>query len=309
MNEILLQPTPSVSSFEIVDYLDLNYNSIIESLDISEKSKVAYKSTGKDFLNFVIENGITIDTYRLYKGHLLKRTDIKEDSKKQKLITAKAILDNLTHHRRLLQYDITKGVKCIKTDTGHKKDGHNEHEIRKIKYYIDLIEDENKKVRIKAMFYLLMLQGLREFEMCNILIDDVNLNDRQISVKGKGYESKSLIDLHPDTCTALKNYLVLSNKKSGYLFTSEKGTTIGEKLTERGLRKIFDTIFEKLDIERCVHGLRHFFVTRMLEATNGNVGVVKQFSRHKSIQALMMYDDRKRKKEQLPMYYDAFNNI
>lgn len=307
----VLNPTPSVSNDinGIVEFIELNYHSIIDSLDISEKSKATYKSNGKEFLKFIAANGLNIDSYRNYKGHLLKRTDIKDESKKQKLITAKAILDNLHYHRRILPIDITKGVKNIKTDTGHKKDGLNSDEVTKVKNYIDSITDSAKRTRLKAMFNLLMLQGLRQFEVCNILIEDINLNDCQIKVKGKGKESKTLIDLHPDSCKGLKEYLTLSNKRSGYLFTSEKGTTTGEKLTERGFRKIFDTVFDALQIDRSTHGFRHFFVTRMLEATNGNIGIVKQFSRHKSIQALMMYDDRKRKKEQLPMYYEAFAGI
>ena len=307
----VLNPIPSVVSDinGIVEFIELNYDSIIDSLDISEKSKATYKSNGKEFIKFIAANGLNIDSFRNYKGHLLKRTDIKDESKKQKLITAKAILDNLHYHRRILPIDITKGVKNIKTDTGHKKDGLNSDEVTKVKTYIDSITDSAKRTRLKAMFNLLMLQGLRQFEVCNILIEDINLNDCQIKVKGKGKETKILIDLHPDSCKGLKEYLTLSNKRSGYLFTSEKGTTTGEKLTERGFRKIFDTVFDALQIDRSTHGFRHFFVTRMLEATNGNIGIVKQFSRHKSIQALIMYDDRKRKREQLPMYYEAFAGI
>lgn len=307
----ILNPTPSVMTDinGIAEFLELNYDAIINSMDISDKSKKTYYSNGKEFLKFVAANGFNIDSFRNYKAYLLKRTDIQDESKKQKLITAKAILDDLHYHRRILPFDIAKGIKNIKTDTGHKKDGLNSEEVSKVKLYIDSITDTTKRTRLKAMFNLLMLQGLRQFEVCNILIEDITLNDCQMRIKGKGSETKKPIDLHPDTCKALKDYLSTSGKRSGYLFTSEKGTTKGEKLTERGFRKIFDTVFDALQIDRSTHGFRHFFVTRMLEATNGNIGIVKQFSRHKSTQALMMYDDRKRKKEQLPMYYEAFAGI
>lgn len=309
-------PTPSVFTpivandfCNVVEFLELNYNLIIDSMDISEKSKGTYKSNGKDFLNFLKTNGLTLDSFRHYKAYLLKRTDIKAESQKQKLTTAKAILDDLHFHRRILPVNIANGVKNIKTESGHKKDGLDAGEVSAVKNHIESIQDATKRTRLKAMFALLTLQGLRQFEVCNLKIEDLNLKYGQANIKGKGSDDKKLIDLHPESCKAINEYLTLSNKRSGYLFTSEKGISKGEKLTERGFRKIFDAVFDALNIERTTHGFRHFFVTTMLEATNGNVGIVKMFSRHKSIQALMMYDDRKKKKEQLPTYYQAFAGI
>ena len=307
----IVPPTPSVLADinSIVEYIELNYDSIINGLDISEKSKSTYFSNGKDFLRFIKANGFVFETYRNYKAYLRTYTGIKIESKKQKLTTAKAIIDCLHFYKRIIPLDITAGVKNFKVEAGHKKDGLDNSEVIKVRSFIDSISDSAKRTRLKAMFNLLMLQGLRQFEVCNIIIEDINLNDCTLLIKGKGSDTKKPIDLHPDTCKALKEYLTASNKRSGYLFTSKKGITKGEKLSERGFRKIFDNIFDTLNIDRSTHGFRHFFVTKMLEATNGNIGIVMQFSRHKSIQALMMYDDRKRKKEQLPMYYEAFSNI
>jgi len=291
-----------------VDFIELNFESIYNSMDINTNSKRTYLSNGKDFLVWIKTNGLNINTFRNYKEHLRQRTDIGAKSKNYKLASAKMLLDLLHAHYRLLP-DLTKGVKGFKISSEHVKDGLDIIEVKRISAHINGITNEIKRTRLNAMFSLLTLQGLRQFEICNASIEDLKLNDRTMQIRGKGSDDKVQIDLHPDTVKALKEYLTISHKKSGFLFTSEKGTTTGERLNERGFRKIFDCVFNALDIDRSTHGFRHFFVTRMLEATNGNIGVVKQFSRHKTIQAVMFYDDRKKKKEMLPTYHTAFENI
>jgi integrase/recombinase XerC len=42
------------------------------------------------------------------------------------------------------------------------------------------------------------------------------------------------------------------------------------------------------------HGLRHSGITRALDVTNGNLRAVQQFSRHKNVNTLMIYDDNRR---------------
>jgi integrase/recombinase XerC len=303
--------TPSLlnDTNAIIEFIELNFESIYNSMDINTNSKKTYISNGKDFFKWVQANGLNINTYRNYKEHLRQRTDIGDKSKNYKLAASKMLLDELHAHYRVLPLDITKGVKGFKISSEHVKDGLNQNEVEKVRAYIQSLPNAPKRTRLNTMYALLTLQGLRQFEICNTTIEDLNLNYGTMSIKGKGNDSKTLIDLHPETVKALKDYLTTSNKKSGYLFTSEKGTTKGERLNERGFRKIFDSVFDALDIDRSTHGFRHFFVTRMLEATNGNIGVVKQFSRHKTIQAVMFYDDRKKKKEMLPTYYSAFAGI
>lgn len=299
-----------LQSGEVVkDFIVLNYESIINSMDISERSKETYHSNGKSFLDFIQSNDFNIDVYRNFKANLLRLKDLSIEAKKQKLITAKAILKNLHGHRRILTIDLTEGTKGIKTETGHKKDGLDNSEVVAVKNYIDSISDSRRRTRLKCMFSLLTLQGLRQFEMCNALIEDFNPNDGILKVIGKGNQDKKIIDLHPLSIIAINDYLTATGKKSGYFFTSEKGTTKGERLTERGFRKIFDAVFDASHVDRTAHGFRHFFVTTMLEATNGNTGIVMKFSRHKSVQALMMYDDRRLKKEHNETYYKAFAGI
>jgi integrase/recombinase XerC len=42
------------------------------------------------------------------------------------------------------------------------------------------------------------------------------------------------------------------------------------------------------------HGLRHSAITRVLDFTNGDICKVRQFSRHKSHDLLIRYDDNRK---------------
>lgn len=296
-----------IDTAAVAEFINLNYEKIFNGMDIMPNSKPTYISNGKDFLKYLETAIFDLDIYRSYKEYLRKREDIGTKSKSAKLTAAKMLLSDLHSRYHVLPMDVTQGVKGFKITSGHTKDGLNSSEVEKVRTYIQGITNDAKRTRLNAMFYLLAFQGLRQFEICNLEVEDVNFSDCTAMVRGKGSDDKQQIDLHPLTVKALREYSITANKKSGYFFTSEKGTSTGSKLTERGFRKIFDAIFDITEVDRTAHGFRHFFVTTLLEATNGNIGVVKQFSRHKSTAALVMYDDRKNKKSHLPMYHSTFN--
>lgn len=289
----------------VVDFIELNYDTIIDSIDIMAKSKETYRKNGREFLRFIQLNGLNIDTFINFKSYLLSKTDKSPIWQSSKLIVAKAILKNLHGHRRILTIDLTASIKSIKSESQHK-DGLNENDIAQVKDHIQSITDPNKRIRLNAMFALLAYQGLRQFEVCNIKVEDISFKSSKLKVLGKGYKLDNVI-LHPYTVTALTEYLQTSGKKSGYLFTSEKGTTTGERLTERGIRKVFEAIFDKLDIERSVHGFRHFFTTKLCIKTNGNLNVVKEYTRHSSIHTVTKYWDNVKKQEHDEMFFKAFD--
>lgn len=304
MSELSIITTPINGTIE--DYIADNYKMIYNGMDIMPKSKPTYISNSQDFLTFIKTNPIDINVYQSYKDFLRARTDIKAKSKQAKLTAAKVLLSTLFYKYRFLPFDVTQGVKGFKISSGHQKDGVNDGELEKLRDLINSIEDEKKRTRFAAMFYLLANQGLRQFEMCNLTYEDINFADSTALVQGKGRDDKELIDLHPSTVKALIEYTDIFVIRSGYLFTSLRGMTKGQRLNERGFRKIFDTLFESIFAERTAHGLRHYFVTKLLEATGGDIGTVMMFSRHKTVAPVQAYDDRKKKKELLPMFRNAF---
>lgn len=299
---------PTDRQAEAIFFLLDNYGMILDNIDASLLTRQKYKKDALPFMDFIQTAGLNLNTFRAYKDLLTLRADISVKTKNLKLIAAKRLLAELYHRYRLLAVDLTMGVKLFKITAEHVKDGLASDELRAVKDVIDQLP-ERKRFRLQAVFFLLAFQGLRQFEVCALTVEDLRLNDLAAFVRGKGKDSKDRIDLHPDTAQALAQYLTASGLKSGSLFPGADG----QALTTRALRKLFTCptygLFVKagLPADRSLHGFRHYFVTRFLEATSGDVLTVQQFSRHRSLQALKMYDDRKRRKELLLTFYQAFN--
>lgn len=302
-----IPPTISPASNDVKQYVIDNLEDICKSNSCKENTQRKYLEESRAFLTWLSDKPFTIQVLLEFRNVYLakERTDIRVGTKNMKLAAIRNICNEL-FFREQIPIKISERIKNFKDSQGHKKEGFNPEEVAAIEKYIEAIEDDMQKARLNCMFSLLLRQGLRQFEMCNLMVSDYLKGDVKILVRGKGMDEKDPIDLHPKTAKAIDDYLDISNKKSGYIFTSEGGKQKGEKLSERGFRFIFDTMYDKLGIDKSSHGFRHYFVTKMLEATNGNIGIVKQFSRHKSTAALEMYDDRKKKKEHNKIFYDAF---
>jgi integrase len=292
-----------------IDFLLDNYVLILQQIDASDLTIKKYLSDVKLFTDFLKTEGLSVVTYRNYKKHLKALQSISTKTKNGKLISAKVLLKEL-FAKGFLKIDITANVKGFKISQEHVRDGLNAEEVKRSKEVIDNIQNPEKRTKLQAMFYLLAFQGLRQFEMAALTIEDLKLADDFIFVTGKGRDDKERIDLHPKTKEALKGYLESSGKKSGHLFTSESNNSKAkaEAISTRALRMIFSDIFKAAHIEnRSLHGFRHFFVTTFLEVLNGDMLTTQKFSRHKSVQAVKMYDDRMKKKDLLPTFYKAFN--
>lgn len=295
---------------QATDFFLSNWSDILENIDASALTRRKYKTDALSFVAFVEKQGLALNTFRAYKDLLERQQNLNVKTKNLKLIAAKRILSEMYHRYRLTKIDLSSGVKLFKVVNEHTKDGLSQDEIESVKKAIDQTKDDQKRLRLTALYYLLTFQGLRQQEVSLLQIEDLRLSDLVVYVKGKGKDGKERIDLHPDTAKALSAYIQGAGLRSGFLFSN---TATGQPITTRQLRKLFTDqtygLFRKAGIssDRSLHGFRHYFVTRFLEVTSGDVLTVQQFSRHKSLLALKMYDDRKKKKEMLPVYYNAFN--
>jgi integrase/recombinase XerC len=285
-----------------------NANQILSSIDATDKTIKSYQYNIDLFLEFIQDNGFHLNTFRDFKKYLTSYVNLSASTKKVKFQAAKKILTELYSHYNILPKDITVNVKSPKVTSGHKKDGLTPKEVKKVLDYINQMDSGFNKARLKAVFSLLTYQGLRQFEVINIRFEDLKLSSGIIMIKGKGRDDKEIIDLHPKTIESIKEYINLSDQKDGFLFypMSYAHKNTDRPLTTRSIRMMFSSVFKATDIDKSVHGFRHYFVTVMCDSFKGDYNRVKLFSRHKSIQSIIYYDDRKKKKSDLKHYFSAF---
>jgi len=117
-----------------------------------------------------------------------------------------------------------------------------------------------------ALVGLMLLDGLRSCEVLALELEDVQLADGQMRVRGKG-NKKRLVPLPPDILEVLGHYLrherPLTNSPA--LFISLKGRQRGRPVTAAGLRSLFRHHRVRSRIPHAnPHRLRHYSASRTI---------------------------------------------
>lgn len=265
---------------------------ILDLLDISQNSIKDYRFYIPAFLDFLQANGGGSRTsYLDYKRHLKKRNDLSIASKNHYLIVARVWLREMYKLGRI-PVDITLNVKTFKEGDKHKRFGLTEDEVLKIKEYLKNLEPSANSSKVKAIFSLLILQGLREVEIQRLSVEDLDLSNQNAWILGKGRDERERIKLLPRTAQFLRAYIKANKIGSGALFVGKSGRNRNQRLTTRSLRRSADRVFQDLGIEKSgCHCCRHYFITRLVKKYGGNLLQVAKYSRHNSINTLQVYWD------------------
>jgi integrase/recombinase XerC len=159
---------------------------------------------------------------------------------------------------------------------------------------------DKKGKRDYAMLRLLYDLALRRGEVCSLDVEHANKEPGALWVLGKQRSQRQRITLPSKTSEALQGWLLERGEAPGPLFIgldprSEKRATIEEKrLTGDGLCLIIKLLGKKADVTVKPHGLRHASITKCLDASNGDLRKTRMFSRHKSINMVLLYDDARK---------------
>lgn len=280
---------------------------IFDELDIAESTKQDYLARLPHFAGFLHRNGITHNSLLEYKKYLRTRTDLGIAAKNKYLAVARISLKEL-YRRGALTVDLSFNVKSFQQSQKHRVEGLNDPEVEKLCTHLRELPDNFKTTRLRAIVALLLYQGLRQIEICRLDVSDVDLASGRLYVLGKGQDDREPIHLHPQTSKALKTYLKASKVKDGALFTSLWGHTRGKRLTTRGLRFIIKEEFELVGIEKTVHGTRHYFTTTLVKSYKSDLLRVAKYTRHRSTEMLMVYNDTINDEQDLNKFFKSFNH-
>lgn len=304
MNSLLGAEIVMENSLTLID----RHTQIFANLDISETTRNEYSSRITAFIDFIKLHGFNKNSYLEYKRHLSQKTDLTISTKNKYLIVARVYCKEL-HRQGYLPIDITQNIKSFKQSRKHKKDGFSENEIQRILNCIQAQDDNRDTCRKKALLSLLILQGLRQIEIVRLNVTDVDLVSQIAFIQGKGQDDKEIIDLHPVTVSALREYMKKCKISDGALFTSTSNNSKNKRLTTKSIRNIINPILRSLEIDKTVHGFRHYFVTQLVKEYEGDLLSVIRYSRHKSIEMVQIYDDSIKHKADLPRFYKTFESI
>jgi len=282
-------------------------------LPISETTRDDYKLRVGEFIDFIKANGVNRNTMLDYRKYLEQRTDYSISTKNKYFTTAKRYCGVL-YNAHILPMDITKDLsgaelKGFKQSRLHKKDGVSQAEVDRLAEYFRGLDENKQNLRLKAIFSLLIYQGLRQVEIVRLDVNDLDLRAGKAFVQGKGRDDKEPIALHPYTVNALRAYLTAYKKKSGAVFTCESNRAYGERLTTLSLRRIVKGVLRVLGVENSTHGFRHYFTTNLIKNYKGDLLTVAHYTRHRRLDMLQVYNDAINAEQDLPRYINAFEGV
>jgi integrase len=298
-----------INSIQVVlDDAQLKAHNVFDRLDVSETTREDYKYRIGLFLQYTQKHGFNHDSFLNFKRELASRNDISVATKNKYLATAKILLKEL-NRQGMLPFDVTQNIKTFSQNKKHKREGLNQAEIGVLVEKLKNMPLNQKNTRLKALLSLFALQGLRQIEVVRLDVKDVDLVSKKAFVQGKGRDDKEPVDLHPETVKALKEYLKVNKIADGALFISRSNNNKNNRITTRAVRDIVKAMLKELGIEKTTHGFRHYFTTTLIKTYKGDLLEVAQYTRHRSLEMLQVYNDAIKKEADLPRFYNAFMGI
>lgn len=168
--------------------------------------------------------------------------------------------------------------------------------------YRELTLDEksgryNTDLRDIAVLELLFASGMRVSELCSLKAEDVNMDNGQVRIWGKGAKERIITITNHDVIIALQNYKkthLHEIESTGYLFVNR----IDNRLSEQSVRTIINNYVEKANIHKHLtpHMFRHSFATLLLEE-DVDIRYIQQILGHSSITTTQIYTHVSTKKQ------------
>ncbi|GAB5046812.1 tyrosine recombinase XerC [Thermodesulfovibrio sp. TK110] len=155
-------------------------------------------------------------------------------------------------------------------------------------------EDKFTVQRDRAILELFYCSGIRVSELCGLNMDDVDLKEGLIKVKGKGNKER-IVPIGQKAKEALKKYLavrqLLRIKKK--LISEEPPLFInnrGKRISDRQVRRVVEKYAKAIGILEKIgpHTLRHTFASHLL-MEGADLRVIQELLGHASLSTTQIY--------------------
>ncbi len=286
-----------------MDLLENNENSLKEILELyitelemngfSKNTVKTYIMFINYFLSFLENKNKSLEELdrKILKEFLLKiyrQKKYKQKSVYNLILALKSFL------RFLEREDLVKTLKLPKIPKSLPK-ALSKEEIKKM-----LNSCKNDKE--KLIFLLLYSTGLRVSELANLKLEDINLKDKFLVVRGGKGKKDRIIPLNDKIIELINSYLKNRKKNSDYLINNK----FGGKISTVYLEKIIREIGKRVGLKVTCHMLRHSFATHMLE-NGADIRVIQEILGHERLSTTQIYT--KITTKYLKEVYSKFNPL
>lgn len=121
--------------------------------------------------------------------------------------------------------------------------------------------------RNTAVLELLFSTGMRVSELCNLTIDNIDLVNQQLLIKGKGAKERVIYISSVEVINVLKTYALFRakiNQPTNHFFLNKQK----KRLSEQSVRTIICNVVSKAGLSKHItpHMFRHTFATTLLDS-------------------------------------------
>lgn len=289
------------------EYLESFLSYLRNERRYSDNTVIAYKNDIEHFISFLDSEDfgdldeISNKIAEFYLGNL--RDDYTPKSIQRKVSSLKTMYNYFVNNKKM-DFNPFNAIVLPKIEKRLPKFIY-ENEIKEFFTSIDTTTERGK--RDKLIFLLLYGSGLRVSELTDLKLKDLNIDDRVISVHGKGSKDR-LVPINKETQELFRVYLLSArpvllsksdNLDNDNVFLNFKGTS----LTSRGVRDILERLIRETSSTLRVspHTFRHSFATHLLN--NGmDVRMVQELLGHSNLSTTQIYT--KISKESLVKEYE-----
>ncbi len=259
---------------------------VLEGKNRSSSTIEAYRSDLHQFLSWLHQNnGVAQSPADVERADIaeyltaLSRKGISGLSRARKLAAIREYFRYLICHEILVKSP-AEGVETP------KKERHSRTHLRSEEYN-KILSLAGANIRDYAILQVFLQTGIRVSELCQLKVQDVDLQNKVLRVRlGKGMVSRD-IELEKKVIQAIKNWMdKRKNEDSEYLFLNK----FGEQLTDRAIQMLVKAYAEKAGINKKVtpHSLRHTFAT--YKAENGvSPFQLKEWLGHQNLNTTQIY--------------------
>jgi integrase/recombinase XerC len=154
-----------------------------------------------------------------------------------------------------------------------------------------------KDIRDLALIRLLFDVALRRAEIASLDMEHLDLDNSTILVLGKGRSEREELVLPAPTVEALSKWVRIREEHHRCLFHNFNHVPERRgRLTSHSINGMVRTLGKSLKLGSISSmSLRHAAITEALNVTQGDVRAVQQFSRHKRVDTVVIYDDLRNK--------------
>lgn len=247
---------------------------------LSPRTIKNYKNTLELFAKRISKSvtKITTDDIRGYIAYLSASRNLKESSLQTHINILRAFFGWLHVEEKIKKNPMLK-IRSLKIDRKNARQALSVEELERLR-------DVCKEYRDKAIVEFLVSTGCRLSEVTQLNVGDLNFNDRNVMVTGKGGKER-LVYFSVRARLMLQEYIKQRKGGTG-LFVSSKTPYL--PLKQRAIQRIICDIGKRAGLSAAVHPhlLRHTFATLALNS-GMDVTVIQRLLGHEDIATTQIY--------------------